>query len=62
MQSNLLKGGEWWGVFSMAVGFSFFEVVLEECNRKDWFSSPEISQLAVIVAFASSAFLWIELT
>lgn len=62
MQLNLLKGGDWWGIFSMAVGLASLEVVLEEGNRKDWFSSPEISQLAVVAFAFLSAFLWIELT
>ncbi|MGB5960546.1 MAG: MDR family MFS transporter [Coleofasciculaceae cyanobacterium] len=62
MQLNLLKGGDWWGIFSMAVGLASLEVVLEEGNRKDWFFSPEISQLAVMAFAFLSAFLWIELT
>jgi DHA2 family multidrug resistance protein len=62
MQLNLLKGGDWWGIFSMAVGLASLEVVLEEGNRKDWFSSQEISQLAVVAFAFLSAFLWIELT
>jgi MFS transporter, DHA2 family, multidrug resistance protein len=62
MQLNLLKGGDWWGIFAMAVGLASLEVVLEEGNRKDWFSSQEITQLAVIAFAFLSAFLWIELT
>lgn len=62
MQLNLLKGGDWWGIFTMAVGLASLEVVLEEGNRKDWFSSQEISQLAVVAFAFLSAFLWIELT
>ncbi len=62
MQLNLLNGGDWWGIFTMAVGLASLEVVLEEGNRKDWFSSQEISQLAVVAFAFLSAFLWIELT
>lgn len=62
MQLNLLKGGDWWGIFTMAVGLASLEVVLEEGNRKDWFSSQEITQLAVVAFAFLSAFLWIELT
>jgi DHA2 family multidrug resistance protein len=62
LQLNLLKGGDWWGILSMAVGLGSLEVVLEEGNRKDWFGSQEISQLAVVAFAFLSAFLWIELT
>jgi len=62
MQLNLLKGGDWWGILTMAVGLASLEVVLEEGNRKDWFSSQEISQLATVAFAFLSAFLWIELT
>jgi DHA2 family multidrug resistance protein len=62
LQLNLLKGGGWWGILTMTVGLASLEVVLEEVNRKDWFSSQEISQLAVVAFAFLSAFLWIELT
>ncbi|MBD0303018.1 MAG: DHA2 family efflux MFS transporter permease subunit [Tolypothrix sp. T3-bin4] len=62
MQLNLLKQGDWWGIISMAIGLGSLEVVLEEGNRKDWFASEEISQLAVVAFAFLSAFLWIELT
>jgi DHA2 family multidrug resistance protein len=62
MQLHLLKGGDWWGIITMAIGLGSLEVVLEEGNRKDWFASEEISQLAVVAFAFLSAFLWIELT
>ncbi|HEY9635019.1 MAG TPA: DHA2 family efflux MFS transporter permease subunit [Coleofasciculaceae cyanobacterium] len=62
MQLNLLKGGDWWGIISMAIGLGSLEVVLEEGNRKDWFSSREISQLAVVAVIFLALFFWIELT
>jgi MFS transporter, DHA2 family, multidrug resistance protein len=62
LQLNLLKGGDWWGILTMAVGLASLEVVLEEGNRKDWFSSGEITQLAIVAFAFLSAFLWIELT
>ncbi len=62
LQLNLLKQGDWWGIISMAIGLGSLEVVLEEGNRKDWFSSKEISQLAVVAVIFLSTFLWIELT
>jgi DHA2 family multidrug resistance protein len=46
----------------MAIGLGSLEVVLEEGNRKDWFASEEISQLAIVAAVFLSLFLWIELT
>ncbi len=62
LQLNLLKQGDWWGIISMAIGLASLEVVLEEGNRKDWFGSEEISQLAVVAVAFLSTFLWIELT
>lgn len=62
LQLNLLKGGDWWGIISMAIGLGCLEVVLEEGNRKDWFGSPLIVRLAVIAITFISLFLWIELT
>lgn len=62
LQLNLLKQGDWWGILAMAIGLGSLEVVLEEGNRKDWFGSQEILQLAIIAAVFLSAFLWIELT
>ena len=46
----------------MAIGLGSLEVVLEEGNRKDWFGSPLISQLAIVATLFVSLFLWIELT
>jgi len=62
LQLNLLQQGDWWGILSMAIGLGSLEVVLEEGNRKDWFSSQEISRLGVIALVFLAAFLWIELT
>ena len=62
LQLHLLKQGDWWGILTMAIGLGSLEVVLEEGNRKDWFASEEISQLAVVAFVFLSAFLWIELT
>ncbi|MCL1465597.1 DHA2 family efflux MFS transporter permease subunit [Argonema galeatum] len=57
-----LKQGDWLGIFSMAIGLGSMEIFLEEGNRKDWFSSPEIRQLAILAVVFLSLFLWIELT
>ncbi len=57
-----LKGGDWLGIISMAIGLGCLEVVLEEGERWDWFGSQAIRQLAVIAAIFITLFLWIELT
>ena len=62
LQLNRLRDGDWWGILSMAIGLGSLEVVLEEGNRKDWFGSPLISQLAIVATLFISLFLWIELT
>ncbi|WP_432811401.1 MDR family MFS transporter [Pantanalinema sp. GBBB05] len=62
LQLNRLKGGDWGGIVAMAIGLGSLEVVLEEGNRKDWFSSPFIVRLAIIAAIFITIFLWLELT
>jgi MFS transporter, DHA2 family, multidrug resistance protein len=62
MQLNLLKGGDWWGIGAMAIGLASLEVVLEEGNRKDWFSSELIAQLSISAVIFLTVFFSIELT
>lgn len=62
MNLKLLKDGDWFGIFSMALGMGCLEVVLEEGNRKDWFGSQMILTLAIVAAISLTAFLWRELT
>jgi DHA2 family multidrug resistance protein len=62
MQLRLLKEGDWAGIFTMAVGLSALQTVLEEGNKDDWFSSPFILRLAIVAAVSLSLFVWIELT
>jgi MFS transporter, DHA2 family, multidrug resistance protein len=62
MQFKLLKEGDWAGIFTMAVGLSALQTVLEEGNKDDWFSSPFIMRLAVIAVVSLSLFVWIELS
>lgn len=62
MQLNLLKQGDWGGIFAMAVGLGSLQVVLEEGSRKDWFGSDLIVKLSVIAAIFLTIFFWIELT
>ncbi len=62
MQLNMLKNGDWTGIAAMAIGLGSLEVVLEEGNRKDWFGSELIMQLAIVAAIALSLFLYVEFT
>ncbi len=59
---ELLKSGDWLGIFSMAVGLGTLQTLLEEGNRNDWFGSSMIVWLAATAAVALTAFIWIELT
>jgi DHA2 family multidrug resistance protein len=62
MQLKLLKEGDWAGIFTMAIGLSALQTVLEEGNKDDWFSSPFILRLAAVALVSLSLFVWIELT
>jgi DHA2 family multidrug resistance protein len=62
MQLKLLKEGDWAGIFTMAIGLSALQTVLEEGNKDDWFSSPFIQRLAIVAVVSLSLFVWIELT
>src|SRR6201996_3062567 len=62
MQLKLLREGDWTGIFTMAIGLSALQTVLEEGNKDDWFSSPFILRLAGIALVSLSLFVWIELT
>jgi DHA2 family multidrug resistance protein len=62
MQLKLLREGDWAGIFTMAIGLSAFQTVLEEGNKDDWFSSPFILRLALVALVSLSLFAWIELT
>jgi MFS transporter, DHA2 family, multidrug resistance protein len=62
MQLSLLKDGDWFGIFSMAIGLGALQTVLEEGNDHDWFGSPLIVRLAAIAVVFLGLFVWIELT
>ena len=62
MRLELLKQGDWAGIFTMAVGLAALQTVLEEGNKEDWFSSPFILRLSVVALVFLAAFIWIELT
>jgi DHA2 family multidrug resistance protein len=56
-----LKGGDWGGILTMAVGLAAMTVFLEEGERKDWFGSPLICLMAATAVVALTAFFVIEL-
>ncbi|CDM59320.1 MULTISPECIES: DHA2 family efflux MFS transporter permease subunit [Rhizobium] len=62
MQLHLLKEGDWAGIFTMAIGLSALQTVLEEGNKEDWFSSPFIVKLSIVAVVFLVTFIWIELT
>lgn len=62
MQLHLLREGDWAGIFTMAIGLSALQTVLEEGNKEDWFSSPFILKLSAIAVLFLASFIWIELT
>lgn len=62
MQLGLIREGDWAGIFTMAVGLSALQTVLEEGNKDDWFASPFILRLAAVALISLVAFVWIELT
>jgi DHA2 family multidrug resistance protein len=61
MNLSLLKQGDWLGMFTMALGLGCLEVVLEEGNRKDWFGSPMIVNLAIVAVVSLTILIWHEL-
>jgi DHA2 family multidrug resistance protein len=61
MRLNLLKEGDWAGIFAMTIGLSAFQTVLEEGNKDDWLASPFILRLAIVAAVFLTAFVVIEL-
>ncbi|MEX2693294.1 DHA2 family efflux MFS transporter permease subunit [Rhizobium mongolense] len=62
MRLDLLREGDWAGIFTMAIGLAALQTVLEEGNKDDWFSSPFILKLSVVAFVFLAAFIWIELT
>ena len=62
MNLDLLKDGDYIGIFCMALGLGSLEYVLEEGERKDWFGSPYIRDFAIVAAVFITLFLWRELT
>lgn len=57
---SLLKA-DWFGIATMAIGLGCLEVVLEEGNREEWFSSSFIITLSIISAISLIYFVINEL-
>jgi len=62
MNLDLLKDGDYIGIFCMALGLGSLEYVLEEGERKDWFGNPLIRNFAIIAVIFIVLFIWRELT
>ncbi|QYJ86608.1 DHA2 family efflux MFS transporter permease subunit [Shewanella mesophila] len=56
-----LKNADFSGIVTMALGMGCLEVVLEEGNRKDWFGSELIQNLAIVAAINIALFIYIQL-
>ncbi|UTM59653.1 DHA2 family efflux MFS transporter permease subunit [Photobacterium sp. CCB-ST2H9] len=61
MNIDTLKKADWTGISTMAIGLGSLEVLLEEGNREEWFSSQFIIALAVIASLSLIAFVITEL-
>lgn len=58
---DTLKSGDWLGIITMGLGLGCLEVVLEQGNDDQWFSSSFIVTLSVISAISLIYFVIIEL-
>ena len=61
LQLDRLRRGDWVGIACMAIGLGSLITVLEEGERKEWFGSPMIRDLAILAAIFIPAFVIIEL-
>ena len=62
MRLDLLRGMDYFGIVSMAIGLGSLEYVLEEGERKDWFGNVLIFRFAWIAAIFIILFFIRELT
>jgi DHA2 family multidrug resistance protein len=62
MKLTLLRGGDWPGIATLAIGLASLQTVLEEGNKDDWFGSPFIVRLSIVAVVSLALFFWIELT
>lgn len=52
---------DWWGIFFLALGLGAFQVVLEQGEEDDWWSSAFIRRMAIASVIGLVAFIWHEL-
>jgi DHA2 family multidrug resistance protein len=57
---NLLRHGDWLGIFSMAVGLGSLQIFLEEGNKNDWLNSRFILITGIVAITFLSLFLLTE--
>ena len=62
MDLSLLRGLDYFGIVTMAIGLGSFVYVLEEGERKDWFGNPIITRFAWIAGIFIALFFIRELT
>jgi DHA2 family multidrug resistance protein len=60
MKLELLREGDWLGIFSMAVGLGSLTALLEEGQRKDWFNSEFIQRMFILAAIFLPTFVCIQ--
>jgi MFS transporter, DHA2 family, multidrug resistance protein len=56
-----LRGGDWVGIATIAVGLGTLETVLEEGNKDDWFGSSYITRLSVVAVVSLVIFTIVQL-
>jgi len=52
---------DYWGLFLLAIGIGCLQIVLDQGQRADWFSSPAIIYLSFIAASCLILFVMVEL-
>lgn len=58
---ELLRGGDWWGIGSMAIGLGSLTIFLEEGNRNDWLNSGFIVAMGITALLCLLLCVWREL-
>jgi len=61
MQLKKFAEGDWWGIVTAATGLTCLEIVLENGEKDDWFSSALITRLSILCAVSLISFVFIEL-
>lgn len=52
---------DWWGIFFLIAGLGCLQIVLEQGEQDDWWSSPFITRMAIVSAVGTALFVWHEL-